>query len=152
MDVLKQIVTSVDFWKLFAPACLAILAWLLNEKSKRSEDRWKMKREACIQALNIANGVLSNYQYANVPEGDIVKEQVDTIQARRCMDTLACTCKSPDVLATFKRILFGEVSPDSILDLRNAVRKELGFGRKAIDTDREKAFIGKLGADRGKSL
>jgi len=148
MEFLKNIFTSIEFWKLVIPACIAILAWVLNERGKRYEERWKMKREACIQALKIANGVLSNYRYPNVPEDQIKKEEVDTFEARRCLDTLACTCKNPEVINEFKKILFGNVSPDAIVDLRNAVRKELGFGWRKIDQDRDKAFIGKLGADR----
>lgn len=148
MQFFIDIVTSVKFWRIFVPACIAILAWFLNEKSKRALERWKMKRDACIRALDIANAVLSNYTYPNVPEGDIVKEDISTEEARKCFNMLACTCKSPEVLKQLKHILFGNVTPDAIVDLRQAVRVELKLGKKCIDTDREKAFIGKLGADR----
>ncbi len=43
--------------------------------------------------------------------------------------------------------MFESVSPDIIVDLRNAVRKELDFGNEVFDTDRDKAFVGKVGAD-----
>ena len=148
MQFIVDILTSVDFWKICAPACIAILAWHLNERSKRSFERWKMKRDACIKALDIGNAVLSNYKYPNVPEENIVKEEVSTEDARKCFNMLACTCESPEVIEQLKRILFGKVSLDAIVDLRAAVRKELKFGEECIDTDREKAFVGRLGADR----
>jgi hypothetical protein len=149
MDFLKDIAISVDFWRIVAPALLAILAWYLNERGKRIEKRWTMKRDACIQALDIANAVLSSYTYPNVREEDIKREDVSTEEARKCFNTLACTCQNANVLDAFKQILFGNVGPDSIVDLRTAVRKELGIGNKPIDSDRDRAFIGKLGADRG---
>ncbi len=43
--------------------------------------------------------------------------------------------------------MFESVSPDIIVDLRNAVRLELDFGKEEFDKDREKAFVGKVGAD-----
>lgn len=146
-ETIKKIISSVDFWKIVFPALVAIVAWYLNERSKRYWEKWKLKREACIKALNIANAVLSTYKYPNANEDDIIKEEVDTADARKCFNLLSCTCDDKKVLDVFKKILFGSVSPDIIVDLRNSVRDELKFGKKEIDDDRESAFIGKLGAD-----
>ena len=63
---------------------------------------------------------------------------------RSCFNELACTCDSPKVLEKLKEIMFGRVSPDTIVDLRNEVRQELGFSETEIDTDRNRAFIGKI--------
>jgi hypothetical protein len=138
----------VEFWKIAAPAFTAIVAWLLNEKSKRTWERWQIKKEACLKALNLANAVLSNYEYQNVKKGDI-SPQYETIEnARSCFNELACTCDEPDVINALKKIMFENPSPDSIVDLRNAVRKELKFSNKTIDLDREKAFVGKINCEK----
>lgn len=147
IETFKNILSSVDFWKIFIPASIAIVAWYLNERSKRYWEKWKLKREACIKALDVANALLSSYKYPNVNADDIVKEKVDTIEVRRCINLLACTCDDKKVLDVLKKIITGPVSPDIIVDLRNSVRKELNFGKRKIDDDRENAFIGKLASD-----
>jgi hypothetical protein len=112
---------------------------------------WQIKKAACLKALNIANAVISNYRYTNVPEGDIVPQYENIEEVRACFNELACTCRGPEVMSELKRIMFSPVTPDAIVDLRNAVRRELGFSRKIIDIDRAKAFVGKINCDRGKS-
>lgn len=110
----------------------------------RRQEIWMLKRDACLKALNLANAVLSNYHYPNVKKEDITPQYESVANARSCVNELACTCEKPDVLEELKEIMFGEVRPDAIVDLRNAVRRELGFSQTEIDTDRKKAFIGKL--------
>ena len=65
-EQLKSIILSVEFWKIMAPALVAIMAWMLNERSKREWEKFQIKKDACLRALNIANAVLSNYEYPNV--------------------------------------------------------------------------------------
>jgi hypothetical protein len=148
--IILDILSSVDFWKVVAPALIAIGTWYLNEKRKFYWEKWKLKKVACEEALDMADAVLSNYEYDGVPKDSILKDRegVNTIKARKIFNSLACFCENKEVLTIFKEILFGSVKPDIIVDLRNAIRKELNFGRKNIDDDREKAFIGKLGADQ----
>lgn len=109
--------------------------------------RWEIKRDACLNALNIANAILSNYKYENVDEEGIVKQSVTTRAVRECFNTLACTCDTSVVIDELKNILYSRVRPDAIVDIRTAVRKELGFGNEIIDTDREKAFVRKVIGD-----
>lgn len=139
-----QIFLSVDFWKITFPALIAILAWWLNEQSKRKWEKWNIKKAACLKALNLANAVLSNYEYQNTCKDDLEAQYTTIEDARGCFNELACTCDSPAVIEELKNIMFGQVTPDAIVDLRNAVRKELEFSNQEIDIDREKAFIGKL--------
>jgi len=143
-EPLITILSSVEFWKIAAPAFTAIFAWLLNEKSKRKWEKWQIKKDACLKALNLANAVLSNYEYQNVKKGDISPQYENIENARSCFNELACTCDGPDVINELKKIMFDEPSPDAIVDLRNAVRKELKFSNKTIDSDREKAFLVKI--------
>jgi len=116
---------------------------LQTERQKRDRT-WLVKRDACLKALNIANGFLSNYRYPNVPAGQIHPQELDVAEVRACFNELACSCESADVLTQLKRIMLGGVTPDAIVDLRNAVRRELEFGVTVIDTDRENAFVGRV--------
>ncbi len=119
----------------------------LQSNVKTQQEVWLLKRDACLKALNLANAVLSNYTYQNIAPDAIVRQFETVSSAWACFNELACTCERAEVLSQLKRILFGKVSPDAIVDLRNAVRRELGFSNVEIDDDREKAFIGKLNCD-----
>jgi len=145
---IELILTSVDFWKIAAPAFVAILVWALNERSKRNLELWQIKKDACLKALNLANAALSNYEYPHVKKNTIVKQYVTIDEARSCFNELACTCDSPEVLAQLKRIMLDKVRPDAIVDLRNAVRRELKFTNDTIDDDREKAFLARINCER----
>ena len=133
----------------------AIVSYIFNKKIEKirgdiqtqiaqSYDRWVLKRNACLKALRLANAILSNYEYPNVKKEDIIPQYITIEEARECLDELACACDSPDVLEILRKIMFGSNTPDIIVDLRNAVRRELSFQLSEIDKDREKAFIGKL--------
>ena len=75
--------------------------------------------------------------------------QHETIEAiRACFNELACTCEKPDVINGLKKIMFESVTPAEILNLRAAVRKELGMCSRAVDTDAERAFVGKVMCDK----
>ena len=121
----------------------------LSTQIHQRNEVWITKRDACLKAMNLANAILSNYEYPNVKKEDL-KPQFETVEAARaCYNELACTCESPDVLDQLKIIISGAVSPDAIVDLRNAVRKELGFTKGSIDNDREKSFLGKINCEPG---
>jgi len=119
----------------------------LKQKDLINQEQWKHKREACFNALNIADNLLSNYTYPNVKEGEIKPGKITTEEVRKCFNDLACSCRDTKVIEILKKIMFESVSPDVIVDLRNAVRLELDFGNKEFDKDRNKAFVGKVGAD-----
>jgi uncharacterized protein YxjI len=119
----------------------------LKQKDLINQEQWKHKREACFNALNIADNLLSNYKYPNVKDGEIKPGKITTEEVRKCFNDLACSCRDTTVIEILKKILFESVSPDIIVDLRNAVRIELDFGNEEFDKDRDKAFIGKVGAD-----
>ena len=43
--------------------------------------------------------------------------------------------------------MFEKIMPDAIIELRNAVRRELGLGKSNVDIDRAKAFVAKINCD-----
>ncbi|MEO7665481.1 MAG: hypothetical protein ABIU97_00430, partial [Dehalococcoidia bacterium] len=119
----------------------------LRLEAHTAEQGWLIKRDACLKALTVANAVLSNQSYSNIPQEHIVPQTETVANARACLDALACSCEGPEVIDELKKIMFGQVGPDAIVDLRAAVRRELGFASHTVDTDREKAFIGRLNCD-----
>ena len=71
---------------------------------------------------------------------------VDVAKARECYNAMALSCGSDEVLQQFKRCLglaHEPIKADMIVDLRNAVRRELEFGQE-IDRDRANAWIARL--------
>jgi hypothetical protein len=157
----KEVISSVEFWKITAPAVFGIIAWLANERSKRIAwlanenskrewERWQIKKVACLRALNIANAIISNYSYTdeNKKELEIIPQYESVEAIRACFNDLACTCDGPEVINELKKIMFKQVTPAAIVDLRNAVRKELDMGSTPIDTDVENSFIGKVNCEK----
>lgn len=120
----------------------------LKQKDLINQEQCKHKRDACFNALNIADSLLSNYEYPNVKEGDIKPGKITTEEVRKCFNDLACSCKESNVIDILKKIMYEPVRPDIIVDLRNAVRIELNFGDKEFDKDRLKAFVGKVSFDQ----
>lgn len=136
----------------------ALFTWVFQHKVEGFKDElernrtveskvWQMKRDACLRALNVANAVLSNYEYESVPKGDITPQCESVENVRACFNELACTCASSEVLDQLKKILCESPPPDAIVDLRNAVRKELGFSTEEIDNDRQNAFVARVKCD-----
>ncbi|MEN6668908.1 hypothetical protein AAJP47_00855 [Psychrobacter sp. B38] len=123
----------------------------LSKSLHQKNEVWIMKRNACLKALNLANAVLSNYEYTNISEGDMTPQRESIESARSCFNELACTCEGSEVIQQLKKIMFENGTLDSIVDLRNAVRKELGFETESIDLDRDCAFIGKINCDIDRS-
>lgn len=123
----------------------------LQEERQKRDRAWIMKRDACLKALNIANAIISNYRYSNVPTEDIHPQDVDVADVRACFNELACSCETPEVMAQLKRIMFDKPTPDAIVDLRNAVRRELEFGINEIDIDRKNAFVGRVVGQKKKN-
>jgi hypothetical protein len=61
---------------------------------------------------------------------------------------LSLTCKNPEVVTFYLKALgvMGEAQElrgDAIVELRDALRTELGFGKPLV-VDRSKVFLGKL--------
>ena len=142
LDTAMIIVLTMD-----TVAIIAVIAWMLNAKSKRNWEKWQIKKDACFKALDIADAVLSNYEYQNVTKGDLTPQFESIENVRDCFNKLACTCDGPDVINELKKIMFEKIMPDAIIELRNAVRRELGLGKSNVDIDRAKAFVAKINCD-----
>jgi hypothetical protein len=127
----------------------------LKNDERIRDNRWDLKRQACLDALTLVDAVFSNFDWkqSGTPVR-VVKQPVDTAKARDVMNRLALACNDGTVLLEFVSALglhepnapAPNLTADRINALRNAVRKELGFG-KEISLDPAMAFIARLGAD-----
>jgi hypothetical protein len=121
----------------------------LEMEFKTSLAAAEIKRTACLEALQVADAALANLEWHG---GMQVEHQHLSIEkARDCYNKLALVCDGQEVLQAYLRVLAvrspGEpvvtVTADAINDLRNAMRKELGFG-KNIDLPADKVWIASL--------
>jgi len=103
-------VNSLQFWKIFAPVLVAILAWLLNESSKRSWEQYKRKEERYKELL------LSLRGYYAASE-DLEKRQQFLDQVNLCW-------------------LY---SPDTVIRKANEFLNTVKTGTQATDADRVEA-------------
>ena len=79
------------------------------------------------------------------------KQPIDNAKARDCYNRLALTCQNQAVIDKYLDALglhapgtpAKKISGDAIVDLRNAMRAELGFGIE-LKLDRSLAWIGTL--------
>ena len=116
--------------------------------------KWEIKRETCLKALKLVDGFWSNQDWSGKDqqnrEVEVMKQQMPSIEeTRECYNRLCLACDSPTVLRLFKICLKldsggFELTADKLLELRNEIRVELGFGN-AIDFDRDSAFIVAIG-------
>ncbi len=117
----------------------------------KKQVRWESLREAGMLALEVVDSVLSNVEWRD-GEGNIipiVKQPVDVALARKALNQLSLTCENPTVITQYMNVLGlhapsetpMNLSPDAVIGLRNAIRKELGFS-KPVPLDR--AFIATL--------
>ena len=112
--------------------------------------RGELKREACLEALDIVDYFFSIYDWPSGIEPD-PQDKIAIGRVRSCCNRLALTCENGEVLELFKDSLRAgndanppkPLSADLIVDLRNAIRRELGFGSE-IDKDRERAWISQI--------
>jgi hypothetical protein len=125
----------------------------IESESAIRRDAFTIKRDACIDALNVIDGALSNQTWTN-ESGQVfpvTTQSVSIEKARECYSKLALTCENPKIIELYSKCLGlrlpGEpaenISTDNLLELRNYMRKELGFGA-TLDFDRRLAWIASL--------
>ena len=56
MEALLKIISSAEFWKIAAPALVAIAAWYFNERSKRIQQEYERKEESYKELLRTLRG------------------------------------------------------------------------------------------------
>lgn len=110
---------------------------------------FELKLAACLEALSIVDAYFSTLDWKGTPQPEA--QELSTPKARECYNKLALTCENPKVIEAFANALClrnpdeepKTITADVILDLRNLMRQELGFG-KSLTLPREKAWIARL--------
>lgn len=114
------------------------LRYQLLQLDRASRARYELKYDACLKTLELMDRIMT----ARLLPWEVKPD--DTFEfarmARECRTKLVLACDRADVLAVFLKML-GQHSVDQIVDLRSAVRQELGFGEDMIDSDRTTSFI-----------
>lgn len=127
----------------------------IGERNRVALEKWNLKYKACLDALDMVDSVWSNLDWNDPshPEinSKIKAEDFSEANARHIMNSLILTCSSTDVVELYLKAMGIRASAnkaekllgDTIQDLRNAVRKELGFGSE-LELNRETAWIAVL--------
>jgi len=124
----------------------------LKKQEYLQQEKWKIKRDACLEALEITDAVFSNAFFKDeikLPSGELIKVKsypIDIPKARACYNKLATTCKNSKVLDEWKKTIGikGKFNAGMIVDLRNAIREELELGEEIDLNDRDACWISVL--------
>ena len=137
----------IELLKWGVPVVGAFFTWYYNEYQKRNLHKWELKKKACLDALEIVDAYYSNQNWTT-PGGVLEPEKQEKPKikdVRNTYNNLSLCCDKVEVLSLYKKCLgvYGNTQPDDMVNLRNAIRKELGYG-KDIDCDRDKAWIARV--------
>jgi hypothetical protein len=137
---------------LTSSATSALVAWFIRHRELIKQEQWRLKRDACLEALEIVDAV---YSHAVWSDGRApVRQAVDTAKARACFNKLVLSCSGMSVVKAFESALSLSTSgspspamtPEKLVVLRNAIRRELGFGND-LEFKGSLAWIARLSAD-----
>ncbi len=137
MDVITTILTAF----ITSGVVTALFNWFVASKERADQRRWEIKREACLEALEIIDARFADYDWlaANGKMDQVDRQDsVPIIKIRSCFNRLVLTCNNSEVPRMFEKCLHLAIEgkePEPLLmrtvvDLRNAIRKELGFGKE----------------------
>ncbi len=130
----------------------AIVGSVFGKLNAIRESKRSLKHEACLNALSVIDADFSHRDW--IVEGkkidDINQQEIDISKARACHSQLALSCDDPKIVEAYVNILTSQnQSPsnptESLNELRNLIRTELGFGNK-IEFNKDQAWIAKLSA------
>ncbi len=130
----------------------------LREVERLGQERWNIKRAACLDALDVVDRQMTNMAWGKL--GVCAEPQkVDIARARQVMNNLVLICDGAEVAKAYIRALglqapdepAQQISGDAIHDLRLTIRQELGFGPH-FDFDRNKAWIATLTSRQGQGI
>lgn len=130
----------------------------IQDDARIRQARWEIKRQACLEALAVVDAVYSHMGWKiDGKPVEVAQEKVDVAAARAVMNKLALACDGTESLEAYMKALAvgpphgagSTITGDVINGLRNAARKELGFGNE-LALDREMAWIANLAGAKPK--
>jgi len=135
MNLLSTILTAV----ITSGLVTTVLSWYLKSRELGDQRRWEIKREACLEALEIIDARFADYDWISDGTHPKVDAQdfVSTAKIRSCFNRLVLACNDSRVPQLFEKCLNLQISNKepqpldigTVVELRNAIRKELGFGK-----------------------
>jgi hypothetical protein len=114
----------------------------LEERGRLHRERWQIKRDACLAALRIVDSVLTTLPWGDSSRAGgilhVKRLPVEAQEARDAMNRLILSCDSPEVVLLFLNSVglmesgetAEEIDMGAVQKLRNAIRRELGFGNE----------------------
>ena len=136
---MNNVISTVLVAMITSGAVTAVLNAFLRSKEIGEQRRWEIKREACLEALQIVDSRFADYDWKMGEKSAAIDGQdfIPTANIRSCFNRLALTCKDSTVPQLFENCLNLSVDgrePEplnmtTVVTLRNAIRKELGFGK-----------------------
>ena len=140
MDLISTVLTAF----ITSGMVTAILNWIIKSKELGDQRRWEIKREACLEALKIIDARFADYPWTSNKTPIRIDKQdfIKTAKIRSCFNRLVLACKDSSVPQSFETCLNLQVdnkdperlTMDTVVNLRNAIRKELGFGNDPLKT------------------
>ena len=138
MELISTILVAVFTSGVVSALVTTVLNWYIKSKELGEQRRWEIKREACLEALEIIDARFADYGW----EVNGTRKEVDpqgfvsTAKIRSCFNRLVLACENSAVPQQFEECLHLRIGPndperltmDTVVGLRNAIRKELGFG------------------------
>ena len=108
----------------------------------------QMKHDACLEALSVIDAFFSHFFKEPKP----TPQPADSSKAREVHSKLILACDNSRIVELYTEILCGPIGgervppTDQLNELRNLVRKELGFGSD-VNLDRDRAWFGQIVGD-----
>jgi hypothetical protein len=121
------------------------------EKQKR-----ELKYKAILTSLNIIDANISHVKVLDKSVGKISPQSVSIEEIRSCHSNLILTCDNPEIVAKFTQILLNPIEPNGLfkhnviallIEYRNLVRRELGFGQ-SVYFDTVTTWIGRTSFEK----
>ncbi|MFI5297708.1 MAG: hypothetical protein ACHREM_06370 [Polyangiales bacterium] len=118
----------------------------LRASDRIAEARFRLKHDACLEALAVVD-LLYAKAFGVDRDDDTSDGRNVWARARACHNQLVVACERRDVITAFRHAIgmSGGHSAASVVPLREAIRRELGFGEESVDDDRDKAWIITIG-------
>jgi hypothetical protein len=107
MDTISTVLTAA----ITSGVVTAILNWYIKSKELGDQRRWEIKREACLEALEIIDARFADYDW-NAKGSPIKVDKQDfvtTAKIRSCFNRLVLACKDSSVPQTFENCLHLQV-------------------------------------------
>lgn len=120
----------------------------IRDNEAVAQAKRQMKYDACLEALSVIDAFFSHFFTKPKPTPQVS----DASKAREAHSKLILACDNSQIVELFTEILCGSsngerIPPtDQLNELRNLIRKELGFGSE-VHLDRERAWFGNIVGD-----